>query len=1002
MSQAKRAKIGGTGADSDEEDSAPAITRLAAGKSDQYAAALLQYKNAQQQLRESTSEMKKLKEAMGKSASSLLAKPPNWTHAQSCLDAMQKDEDATQESVCELMRQGKLPGDFYGIKVAINQQYLSKYKRKIDLGKTVQNKRGRPIVLDEFQISFIGSVIHYGQIRNKSVLYVQVALLMRLIKLVEFGCVTVEELDSRMLSNGRGDKRAKKRSRPVAANIAVDAEEEGDTEDDDRSGDETDENDEEQPSAEQAKQAAFENLKGVVGESLTMHRMLPHNYRWPSKLTVQRICRANDWAVRKSQMQSAHRFEGARPDMLDAFFNETLRSYIQWGILESCQRHNADEKRTCCEFDQAGRCIKVLIIKRPASFDVVTAVGRGRVSGTKSAASRMIVGLTNFPFICADNRTSLQVYIRKAATKSESAASAKAHEEAILNEVRDAYAAKGIAVACLTTDTGWQNAESFKKCICLFIRELFKQDGVFFTFADERNPTMKELKGRTSKNHCLFLDNASCHDTSSDEHRLDCLTRGLLLNPTPPNTTNITQALDQHVNKLFTLWIRQSFAAAIEFDIANGKAPNFDSISMVLWAAQMKTNGAHTHAPEDMVLDYRKDFVGDVRMQSVITNLNSVCELAHRSGNPFTPARVARMTVGPWLKALEYARPSFVTVGLAAPDIAPSVVLRTGPTAEAEQQVHDQLVRFELYPERVKQTPIAINAAELAERRLHNATKTKQEICSKSAVFLHLLPRLVDGMVVQVEEEHGLARSSAELLWGSEDLPPGAVQLASSVLQASELVAAQNKHESALHAYIASAPPPAIAPLQQAVEGQHLALRTSNLSWLNKKSSCLSSRCKVVIKSKDTLVQSLSKLMTKRLELVNQKQTFGDGTANSLRTKWNTAWSSICATLLKTRDGSDVQPKRKSVDARLQEIVDARGGIANAKTKLESKARQKMVETASLQEALGSIDFDAVDAAVQEAQNRCREFNDAVNAVVLNGEENVAAIAGAGLDNAIQ
>ena len=139
---------------------------------------------------------------------------------------------------------------------------------------------------------------------------------------------------------------------------------------------------------------------------------------------------------------------------------------------------------------------------------------------------------------------------------------------------------------------------------------------------------------------------------------------------------------------------------------------------MILWAAQMKTNAAHVHAPEDMVLDYRKDFVGDARMQAVITNLNSVCELAHRSGNLFTPARVARMTVGPWLAALEYARDSFVTVGLAAPDIAPSVVLRSGPTAEAEQQLHDQLVRYELYPEKVKQTPIAINAAELAERQL--------------------------------------------------------------------------------------------------------------------------------------------------------------------------------------------------------------------------------------------------------------------------------------------
>jgi hypothetical protein len=137
MSQSKKAKFG-------EEDSAtaPAITRAAAEKSDLYDAAVSEFKNAQKKLKESQSEMKKLKEAMGKSASQLLAQPPSWKHAQSCLDAMQKDENATQESVCELMRQGKLPGEFYGIKISINQQYLSKYKRKIDLGRAVNRFAG--------------------------------------------------------------------------------------------------------------------------------------------------------------------------------------------------------------------------------------------------------------------------------------------------------------------------------------------------------------------------------------------------------------------------------------------------------------------------------------------------------------------------------------------------------------------------------------------------------------------------------------------------------------------------------------------------------------------------------------------------------------------------------------------------------------------------------------------------------------------------------------------
>jgi hypothetical protein len=91
---------------------------------------------------------------------------------------------------------------------------------------------------------------------------------------------------------------------------------------------------------------------------------------------VQRLCTSQNWGIRKGQQQTSHRFDGASPDMIDTWFDCTLRSYIQWGILTPRQRDNVDEKHTCCEFEQSGRLVKVIVQKRPSGLDQHAAKGR--------------------------------------------------------------------------------------------------------------------------------------------------------------------------------------------------------------------------------------------------------------------------------------------------------------------------------------------------------------------------------------------------------------------------------------------------------------------------------------------------------------------------------------------------------------------------------------------------------------------------------------------------
>ena len=477
------------------------------------------------------------------------------------------------------------------------------------------------------------------------------------------------------------------------------------------------------------------------------------------------------------------------------------------------------------------------------------------------------------------------IYIRKALSAKESASTAAQHEQEILLAVKDAYAAEGIGVYVLTTETGYQNQDSFKKSMCYFIRDLFKKEGVDFAFRDERNPSMREL-GRLSVNHALFLDNASCHDLASDLFRLDCLSHGIVLLPTPPNTTNITQACDQHVNKLFTLWMRQFFLRQIELEIVHGRSGFQNELQMTLWAAQMKEepNAAVFNMPGDMILDLRKEYIGNPKMLSYIVNLNSACEHSHSSGNRFTTAKVARLSVGPWLAALKYARESFVCVGLASPALTSQVQTRNGPLPQVRQEMNAALRRYELYPERVKNTPIAKAAAEVAANRAANAEADKLETCKKAAQLLNMLPRLAGDIQVRSADVSLLAVESAKFCFG-EDASGTAISLACTLFQARELLLTEQKKQNAVAAYRSTMPPSSIAELQSIVNDQQSNLRTSNAEWLSKKAAALSVNCQAALKAKDTFCSSLTKLINKMIEMVEERQTWSAATQERMKTK---------------------------------------------------------------------------------------------------------------------
>lgn len=374
----------------------------------------------------------------------------------------------------------------------------------------------------------------------------------------------------------------------------------------------------------------------------------------------------------------------------------------------------------------------------------------------------------------------------------------------------------------------------------------------------------------------------------------------------------------------------------------------------------------------DFVIDVQKDFQGDQDQKDFIANLNSACEQSYLSGFRFTAAKVARLTVGPWLGALGYARPSFECVGLAAPQIVSSHArLRSGPTSAEQEQMHAQLIRYELYPEKVKNTPIAKAAAEVCANRASNATHDKQLICTKAAQLLNLLPQMAEGIRVESGDHDAqrLAIDSARLVWGPE-VSQDALNISSTLFQARDLLLAQQKKDSSMAAYLRTMPPANLNELVERVSGQQSDLRASNETWLQNKAGKLKGKCDALVKSADAFCSSLAKLVTKRDEWWSQRRGWTTATASNVKTRWENAWAAFRVNLLLVRNGREEAPKRKSVEVRYQDLEALKSAIVVAKTKLESKCKQLCVETASLSSVLRShaTDWLAVEEAMRQSQ----------------------------------
>lgn len=912
------------------------ITREDKAKAASYVQALNVIQGKRRELSQLEAKLPVLFDSLSQNVqqSQIPVEPKHW-HAEAALkwiaEGRLKQERRTLTEASRLLNAGELPGDYFDIKVKASLQYLSNIKVKLESGGHIQDRPGKPTLLSNFETEFITFVLDSQQLRAKSVLISTVQMLVRVIVLIKRGAVAVADLDALVQFKKHKNLR---RQRPIR---------EADSDDD---GNDTDDPDDPREAVEDA----FMSLKEILGDALSLQLQLPEDMAYPTRRQVRKLCKKNDWKVKKAQQQSSWRYLGVTPPIIESFFSNTLRIFVDFEIVIPGQKANCDEKRLGAEFEKSGRCLAVVCTKPKETLS-----GHHRISITTSASSRNIIGITFLPIIDADNVTIIIFFMRKGdPTSSDS----KKKEADIWNACHKQFEDSGIELVVMTTTTGYMNAEAFILCMCHYLRALHRRKGLFFDFADPRNPRVEECPP-LQDHQILFLDNASHHKLGSVRFQMDCRIRKLQLLPFPPNTTNLVQPLDQDVLKLFTMWVMQFFLLEMEIEMSGGiKNP----LHLVLWAQQVRQNNAHLEASSELILDLQADFAGNPGMLQNIKKLNSTLLRANADGRSFVDeVRVAKICVAPWLASLKYARKSFEHVGLAAPEVDLGPALRNGRQTFLQSE-HEQamLARYELFPERITSTSMYINAAEKFEKLQEASLQDKFDMYAKGAQLVGALPDMQRSMVCAGQagcRDH--AAKVAEVVFGPQP-SSSAVELSKVIVQANSFVEEHENKRQRLQAYQALMPN-GVADVQQQVQS-------------------------LIVANVNTMQQKLQ-TVKRSFEIVHEKATALEKCCSKLESQWTSiSGRSFCVAdyqkllLIIHEQRPKLTDRSKNLEEELAKKVESR-------QKFVDGCRGEFVPEAALKEALGdelNRDWDA-GTAVRDALQAVARISEYVYYTLLEG-----------------
>ena len=842
-------------------------------------------------------------------------------HKKAAYKWLQESSKRTQVEARELLAKGTLPG-FERLKVHISQSCFSKFCSKMEHGKTTKDGKGRPQILSEETCQYITRMLRTGSNKHKCQLYVQIATFMRTILVLKEGVIKIGELDEECrvssLERGKGRRhRAAKSKRKRGRSSQSESESSG-SEDSDAS----DTEDEDGPVSESDFKREMSELFGHNSRGIRFVKA--GEFAWPSLKTVRTYAKRYKWGIRKSQQQDSWRFDAANPDDIEEFFRSLKETRITFGITTAEQIHNGDELRLCAEFQQTGELLEVMVANGAEHCRESHA---GRKAGSKSINGRLEKGLTFFNSISMAEPDHVTI-IRKGAPNTQ--------KEAELRDACQSLEEAGIAYDVLSTDSGYQDADSYEKCMMHFMRNLHKREkaqgkgGEDFNFINPQKPTWEEVPP-LKRFHEYQIDNASCHSMDDLHMRANLLTRGLVLQPLFTNTTDTCAALDQHCHKIMKLFVRKDLLTCFELEISGGVR---NAAHAVLLAAGMHTSISTTQFPKCCKMSLATEM--DVGARNLWLKVNQLLTMNDDVGEKWSDVRLAKIACPSLASGLNYCKAAFFAVGQGGEN------------------------PLDLNIQKVLQQPIMVGGKEVWETRKKHSELELKELHAAAGRVTGCIPNLQRDLTVVVPVSGDRTNDEdsrvMQTLWGVNP-PPEAWTIVEMVRRAKDLNQLEDRMTKARKHHQRRAPVPMnILQEQMNVQAQLQGL-SRNAYMVNKLPSVLKAFRDVVVMC-DMIKKAVEQILGKAAELDEQRSAAGVKPA-----KWNRDKDTVVASMKKMIDGVQADAARKRSVKSLVEKIEACSleeiAAIQKKDKFKTKCQELLVPAADILEKMNEVDTEA-------------------------------------------
>lgn len=836
-------------------------------------------------------------------------------HKESAFKWLMDNPKRTQAEACKLLGNGTMPG-MEGVKVLLKSKSLSKFVVRKETGQTFKEGKGRPQILSEETCKFITRMLEQGSSKNKAQLFVQIATFMRTMLVLKEGILKVEELDiecrsSRLIpGKGRRTRARRKRSRDI------------ESEDSESSSDETEDENGESLGEAQFKRAMSE----IFGNTSKGFRMVKAGeFAWPSLKTVRAYAKRYGWGIRKAQQQASWRFDAANPEDVLRYFSSLKETRLLFEITTAEQIHGGDELRLCAEFQQTGELLEVMVANGPEHCRENHA---GRKSGSKSANGRLQKGLTFFESINM-NKPDHVAILREGVPNKE--------KENALREACKALRDANIPYDIISTPTGYQDAESFEKCMMHLLRAIHKSEvalgigGFEFEWRDPQNPTWNEIPP-LPRCHEYQLDNASCHSMDDLPLRRNLLLRGLVLHPLFTNTTDSMAALDQHCHKIMKMFVRKDLLTCFELEISGGIR---NDAHAVLLAAGMNATMTATRFPKCCKMTLAQDMDGDER--ALWLKINRLLTMDQTVGEKWTDVRLAAIACPSLAAGLQYCTSSFLAVG-------------QGGAAATD-----------LNPQKVLDQPIMIGGKEIWEARKAHSELELNHLHTAAGRLTGCLSELQTSLRVSVpvsgDDKNEEDMRIANTLWGG-NAPPDAWAMLEMIRRAKELHQLQDRMGKARGHFERRVPVP-LEVLQERINAENAIQNVSMNEYVERKHPVSLKAFREVVTMCETIKKALEQSIAKASELETQRSAQGTKAA-----KWNREKEALLTCLRKTIDGAQVGDGRKRPVKSLHERIEAckaeEVAAKQRRDKFITKCQELLVPAQLIQDKVLEVDAEAL------------------------------------------